>query len=99
MKIVITGSTGSIGKKVCEILAGQKKEIISFSKSVGLSVENRPQVKEVFKNSDYVIHMAAEKRGSTISKIVEYFSINMGINKINGAKIYTNFKIELDINE
>ena len=71
MKIVITGSTGSIGKKVCEILAGQKKEIISFSKSVGLSVENRPQVKEVFKNSDYVIHMAAEERGSTISKIVE----------------------------
>ncbi len=61
MKVLITGHTGFIGKRMLEFLRGndEVQDVIGYSKSTGQDILNPEQVKDFVKESDLVLHFAA----------------------------------------
>jgi nucleoside-diphosphate-sugar epimerase len=59
MKVLVTGSTGFIGKKLVSKLKQRKHLVKEFSKETGNDVRNLNQVNSALKGMDTVIHLAA----------------------------------------
>ncbi len=59
MKIVVTGSKGFIGSKLCETLRSLNHEVIEIDLSLGHNVEDWSDFKKLPK-FDYLVHLAAK---------------------------------------
>lgn len=61
MKVLVTGHTGFIGKRMLEFLKGNDEiqDVIGYSKSTGQDILNPEQVKDFVKESYLVLHFAA----------------------------------------
>lgn len=59
-RILVTGSTGFIGKVVVEKLLKRGESVIGFSKSLGNDVMDYYQLKDAMSGCDRVIHLAAK---------------------------------------
>lgn len=58
MRVMITGSSGFIGRNVTKVLENENLEIIKVSRSEGYNLVNWSQVSEIVK-CDVIIHLAA----------------------------------------
>ncbi len=59
MKILITGSSGFLGKELVSELKNRKHDVFEYSIDGGKDILNKKQLKENLKNIDTVIHLAA----------------------------------------
>ena len=61
MKIIVTGGTGFLGKRLCRKLKEHNHEIMSYDIVDGYDILNTSQLKQVFDNfkPDTIIHLAA----------------------------------------
>mgnify|MGYP003960680993 CR=1 FL=1 len=61
MKIIVTGGTGFLGKRICRKLKEHNHEIMSYDIVDGYDILNTSQLKQVFDNfkPDTIIHLAA----------------------------------------
>ncbi|HLC36983.1 MAG TPA: NAD-dependent epimerase/dehydratase family protein [archaeon] len=60
MKILVTGSSGLIGRNLVPNLRKLSHEVIEFNKSQGLDIADKEQVMKAVKGVNAVIHLAAE---------------------------------------
>jgi len=58
MKVLITGSSGLVGKEVARVLKLQKHKIVDFDLQNGKSILNEKQLLTEIKGADAVIHLA-----------------------------------------
>lgn len=59
MKVLVTGSSGLIGREVSRLLLEKKIEVIEFSTSNGKDISNPLQLQESMRGCAAVIHLAA----------------------------------------
>lgn len=73
MKILVTGSSGMIGKEVCRLLLEKKIEVIEYSLQKEKDILNLEQLKKDLKGCQAVVHLAAiineEKSESQIRRV------------------------------
>ncbi len=60
MKVLVTGSTGFVGKKVRKKLMERGYSVLQFSRTKGYSLENKKDIEDAVSRADAVIHLAAE---------------------------------------
>lgn len=83
MKILVTGATGFLGKKVCERLKSQNVDFVTTSYSKGLDLRNEEKTLEFFlkEKPEYVLNCAAYVGGIQFGykHFGEIFSNNLKI--------------------
>lgn len=62
MRILVTGSSGSIGKKLVEILEKKEYQVFLYDISIGQDLLNKKQLEDVVKNTDVVYHYFFRKK-------------------------------------
>lgn len=75
MKILITGSSGYLGKPLAE-RAGKVHEVVSFDLLGGKDILNFAQLKDAMKGSDVVVHAAAIPKPDETKTFDDYFRVN-----------------------
>lgn len=60
MKVIVTGSTGFIGKELCKMLKARGAEVIEYSKSQGKDILDKEELENSCKGCDFFMHLAAE---------------------------------------
>ncbi len=75
MKIFITGSSGYIGSQLIKEISSEH-EIITYDLKDNQDILNYNQLKEVMKNCDVVIHLAAIRGPDETKLFNDYFSQN-----------------------
>jgi len=60
MKVIVTGSTGFVGKELCKRLKIRGAEVIEYSKGQGKDVLDREMLDKECKGCDFFVHLAAE---------------------------------------
>lgn len=73
MKVLVTGHTGFIGKRMYEFLNNRNdvEKVTGYSKSMGQDILNRNQVEEFVRDSDIVYHFAAYAKPAESVKFPE----------------------------
>ena len=59
MKVLVTGSSGFVGKELVKELLKRKAEVVEFDRSEGKDILNKEQIAESCKGCDAVMHLAA----------------------------------------
>jgi nucleoside-diphosphate-sugar epimerase len=75
MKIIITGSSGFIGKELTTHLKS-KHQIIPFAHDQGCDILNYKQLKSAMKGCDIVVHLAAHRKPYEDKTFKDYFETN-----------------------
>lgn len=89
MRVLVTGSEGFLGKKICKFLEKKKYKVLRFSKSLGDDVRDFNQCLEASKKVDGIIHCAAILN----EKSNELFDVNvLGTQNIVNAALQNRVK-------
>ena len=61
MKVIVTGGTGFLGKRLCKKLKNQNHDVISYDIIDGFDILNKNQLEEFINkfNPETIIHLAA----------------------------------------
>lgn len=93
-KVLVTGSSGFIGKNLTEFLTKKGFEIIQFDKKTGQNLLNEKALEKSLKKADFVCHLAAVGDVYQAAKNPVEAAVSGLAGTANLVKIAQNFKVK-----